>query len=320
MERYMLQIFANRAVAQFNKAASTINSSYDVKENIRFSYWCKFYGENPDEQATDIQLIDASVYNALESKSSVAKQLKKHGIEDVFPATFTSVEDALAHKDPVDIWFVKPSHLSGGRGIQVIAHQQLKDFELPKFNILQAGIENLGLIDGRKAVGRVYVLLWNGGVYLFDEGFILLHGPKYQKGSTDYSVQVDHKGYEDTNSAVTLTLASEYKETKGLADKAKTPLRKILPILQDTLKATSPTRYIMLGIDVMPLDNGEVKFIEINAIPNFNHNANVNTHLNTPFFTEAIKGMIGLGSDRLTKITGSAFGDSVRKVFGKKGL
>lgn len=316
----MLHVFTNRATAQFDKAAKLINSTSTFDSDIRFSYWCKFYGENPDEQASDIQLIDASVYNALESKINVAKLLKKHNIDNVFPATYTSVEEALAHKEQVDIWFVKPSHLSGGRGIQVISHQQLKDFELPKFNLLQAGVENLGLIDGRKAVGRIYVLLWNGGVYLFDEGFILLHGPKYQKGSTDYTVQVDHKGYEDTDGAVTLSLSCDYPETKDLAKKAKKPLRKMLPVLEETLKATSATRYIMLGIDIIPLDDGSLKFIEINAIPNFNHNVNVNSNLNTPFFTEAIKGMIGQGSDRLTKITDSAFGDGVRSVFGKKGI
>lgn len=316
----MLKVFANRASAQFAKAEKDINASCTLPSNFKVSYWSKFFGENPDEQPSDIQLIDPKIYNTLESKSSVAKLLKEKKIDDVFPATYWSVDDAKKHKGEVNIWFVKPSHLSGGRGIEVISHAELEEFELPQFHLLQEGIENLALIDGKKAVGRVYVALWDKGVYLFDEGFVILHGPEYKKGSTDYTVQVDHKGYQDESGGVVLRLASDYEQTKNLVSKSEKPLRKILPILEEALAATEPNRYILLGIDVIPLDDGGLKFIEINAIPNFNHNAHLNTNLNTPFFTEVIKGMIGVGSRRFTQITQSAVKDKARNVIGKGGM
>lgn len=316
----MLKIHANRATAQFAAAEKTINSRCELNREVTVSYWSKFYGENPNEKDSDIQVIDPKVYNRLESKSSVAKLLKEHGITDVFPATYHSVEEALAHKDPVDIWFVKPAHLSGGRGIEVIAHKDLAEFELPKFHLLQAGVENLALINGRKAVGRIYVVLWNKHSYLFDEGFVILHGPEYEKGSTDYTVQVDHKGYQGEGSSVSLKLSSDFSETKDLVEKSHQPLRQILPVLKEALDASSHNRYILLGIDVIPLDDGGLKFIEINAIPNFNHNQHLNSNLNTPFFTEAIKGMIGEESNRFYKITSSAMKDKARALLGKSGM
>jgi len=296
----MIEVQANRASALFKQAADRINQSAlanspeSSKKDI-FSYWCKFYGENPEERADSVKLLEPKVYNRLESKATVSRLLNEHGITDVFPATFPSVEAAIAYPEPVNIWFVKPFHLSGGRDIQVITTEQLPGFTLPKFNIVQAGIENIQLLEGRKYTARIYLLLWNQAVYLFDEGFAVIHAPQYQKGSTDYGVQVDHRGYESKESAVEMRILSELPNFDGLMAQAKENVLRIRPVLSEAIAHTSLTRYILLGIDLLRLEDDSIQFIEINAIPNFIHSPKINQLLNVPFFEHTMRVIYGLG-------------------------
>ena len=210
--------------------------------------------------------------------------------------------EAIAHLEPVNIWFVKPFHLSGGRDIQVITAADLPSFKLPKFNIIQAGVENIQLMAGKKFTSRIYVLLWDQQVYLFDDGFVVVHAPQYEKGSTDYSIQVDHRGYESAQSAVEMRLASALPAFDQTMEKATTATQKILPVLAEAIAATSSKRYILLGIDYLRLEDGNIRFIEINAIPNFVHSPKINKMLNIPFFEHTMRIMFGLESDRFRQI------------------
>ncbi|NEP63663.1 MAG: tubulin--tyrosine ligase family protein, partial [Symploca sp. SIO2G7] len=174
--------------------------------------------------------------------------------------------------------------------------------KLPKYSVIQAGVENIELINGKKFTARIYVLLWNGQVYLFDDGFALIHGPQYQRGSTQYGVQVDHRGYQTGVGEVDMKLFSETSCFAKSMPKAKAALRQILPIFQNTLNATSTKRYLLLGIDLLPLENGAVKFVEINAIPNFVHSQRINQQLNVHFFKHVMRVIYGLDSNRLLKV------------------
>ncbi|MEL6554549.1 MAG: hypothetical protein AAFQ63_13925 [Cyanobacteria bacterium J06621_11] len=316
----MIEVQVNRASALFRQAADSFNQAQSAQsaqseatelEQPAFSYWCKFYGENPDEREDSIKLIEPEIYNKLESKGSVSKLLKKHGIEDVFPATFMSVKEAIAYvkdtpkdtKNSVNIWFVKPFHLSGGRDIQVVSTAELPSFDLPKFNIIQAGIENIQLIEGKKFTARVYLLIWNKRVYLFDDGFALIHAPTYEAGSTDYSVQVDHRGYQTEKSAVEMKLMSDLPQFDGMMTQAKASLLQMMPVFEGAIAASSEKRYILLGLDFLLLKDDNIKFIEINAIPNFIHSKRTNQLLNVPFFEHTMRVIYGLGSDRFSALS-----------------
>jgi len=314
----MIEVQVNRASALFKQAADNLNRSPLAKaktaesEPSIFSYWCKFYGENPEEREGSIKLIEPAVYNKLESKGTVSKLLKTHGIEDVFPATFMSVKEAIAHTQaptpnhaaPVKIWFVKPFHLSGGRDIQVVETAALPDFELPKFNIIQAGVENIQLINGKKFTARVYLLIWNKQLYLFDDGFVVIHAPVYDEGSTDYSVQVDHRGYQSEKSEVEMRLMSDLPQFESIMANAAASLIKMKPIFEEAIAASSEKRYILLGLDFLLLKDDNIRFIEINAIPNFIHSKRTNELLNVPFFEHTMRVVCGMRSDRFTSFSG----------------
>ncbi len=306
----MIRLQVNRAKQLFSQAAASLEVEVSNRTDLPiFTYWCKFFPENPDEDETSIKLIEPEVYNSLESKSKLNNLVKKNNISGVFPATYNSIQEAVAHQGTVDIWFVKPSHLSGGRGIQVVSNDQLPRFNLPQYNIIQEGIENMSLIKGRKFTSRIYVLIWNKTLFLFDEGFILIHAPLYIPGSTDYAVQVDHRGFqEDRANGVEMKPLSQLNISKDLLVKSAAAVGKLRPVFKQTLEASSHLRYILLGIDLLVLQNGGIRFIEINAIPNFVHSPGINHQVNIPLFTHMMRLIYGLGTSRfkiIQKIRGA---------------
>lgn len=296
----MIRLQVNRAKKLFSQAAVSLKGDVSNRTDLPvFSYWCKFFGENPDNDESSIKLIEPKIYNNLESKSTLNGLVTKNNISGVFPATYNSVREAIAHQGAVDIWFIKPSHLSGGRGIQVVSNEQLPGFKLPQYNIIQEGIENIALIKGRKFTSRIYVLIWNKTLFLFDEGFILIHGPLYIPGSIDYAVQVDHKGFqEDVEGGVDMKPLSQLTIFGDLLKKGTAALHQLSPVFKESLKASSQLRYILLGIDFLVLKNDGIRFIEINAIPNFVHSSAINDQVNIPLFTHMMRLVYGLGTTR----------------------
>ena len=62
-------------------------------------------------------------------------------------------------------------------------------------DIIQEAIQDLLLKDGKKFTLRVYVLVHEARVYLFQDGIVVLHGAAYDPRSVDPKVQYDHTGY-----------------------------------------------------------------------------------------------------------------------------
>ncbi|MCV6590055.1 MAG: tubulin--tyrosine ligase family protein [Marinobacterium sp.] len=294
-----LAIFTNRASPLFARAAAQVEAQLPATARHRFSYWATFYGENPDAQADDIQLIDRSVTNLAESKSWIARQVIARGLEALFPRSCFSVNDALAYQYQCPLWFSKPVHLSGGRGIECVASGDLADYSLPQHHILQQGIQNLALLDGRKFTGRIYILVWNQQLWLFDDGFILLHGVPFDPASTGYDVHVDHRGYEKDDSPVEMRLLSSLADFDQRWPVLQAAAAQLRPLFSELLDASASNRYVMLGIDFLLQENNELQFIEVNAIPNFIHSSHINSQLNVPFFTQSLQLMLGLEAPRL---------------------
>lgn len=296
----MIKLQVNRAKKLFETAASLLSNDLDhLDAPPVFSYWCRFFGENPDETNGTIKLIEPAIYNDLESKSKLNGLVTDAGIHEVFPATYTRVADALAHRDPVNIWFIKPVHLSGGRGIRVISRDELAGFNLPQFHIIQEGVDEIALIGGRKFTARIYVLIWNKKVFMFNDGFVLIHGHKYTPGSTDYGIQVDHRGFqEDKEGGVTMEKLSDLNIHSHILVKGARAVQQLGPVFKEALEASSPLSYILLGIDLLVLKTSDIRFIEINAIPNFIHSKKINQGVNIPLFYHMMRLMYGLKTPR----------------------
>lgn len=91
-----------------------------------------------------------------------------------------------AHEDPDHKWILKPKNSSRGRGIEVV--RDLADVPLDQKFMVQDYLDNPHLINERKYVLRLYVLISSVEplqVYLYDEGFAKLASDPYDLDDLD---------------------------------------------------------------------------------------------------------------------------------------
>jgi prolyl 4-hydroxylase len=174
--------------------------------------------------------------------------------------------------------------------------------ELPPNSILQQEVDDPLLRAGRKFTTRVYVLVWNGEVRMFETGITVTHGVPYQRGGTDYSVQIDHQGYHDSASPVEVRPGYDDEVFIEHFPAQRDLVRKLRPILADCIEASDRDRYTLLGIDTLIRRDGTVRLIGINSYPNFIHTADVNKAVNVPLFEAVIRTITGHGDPRLEVI------------------
>lgn len=285
----------NRASAVLKAAfQAALETVVDLSESTLFTYW-DTYGNNPlalpddREYARVFQLIDRRITNPLANKRLLARQLLDAGLSDWSPETYENAATALKQPGARQvIWFVKAALGAGGKGVFCLRGTELSSVTLEPDQIVQRGVENIRLIDGRKFTVRLYVLVWNGGVYLYDDGFAVIHGAPYEPGSTDYAVQIDHRGYEKTASDVTLLPMHRYDQWTHDLPRISACMTALAPVLQPVVNASSDTRYAVLGLDFLFTDEPGVRLVEINNMPNFIHNKNINETVNIPFWQSVV--------------------------------
>ena len=277
-------------------------------EQTLFTYW-DTYGGKPlilpegSDGARVFQLVDRQVTNPLAHKRLLARSLRSAQLCEWAPECYESAAAAL-QQDSAEraIWFIKPVLGSGGRGMFCVHGTELATLTLEPDQILQRGVDNLRLIDGHKFTVRVYVLIWNGAVYLYNDGFAVIHGVPYEPGSTDYAVQIDHRGYEKDGSAVRLMAMRD--DSRWAADRLQIAacLADLRPILEPVIDASSDTNYAVLGLDFLFTDEPGIQLLEINNMPNFIHSREINQAVNIPFWHGVMACLLSEGTARVASL------------------
>lgn len=296
----MLPFEVNRSAPLFREAIESLDPRMvGVSMPAFFSYWDTYSTERPDP-AIDrpdcrvLSLAPKSAYMPLSDKRKLGRAVREYRLSHLAPATFESVEDALTYGNPdTSVWFVKNPHSTGGNKMSCVGSADLASTNLPGGYILQEGVRDPLLVDGKKCTARMYVLVWAGSVYLYQNGFLVVHGVDYDPDSTDYSVQIEHSGYADNDSPVTLMEFAKLDKCEGYLLKIEELVSGLEPILRPVVEATDLDTYIPLGIDVMLQDDGGVQLIEINSIPNFTHTAEINKAVNVPMFRSMLETLLG---------------------------
>lgn len=294
----------NRAERLFKVAYESLPIECCLKQGrCVFTYWDE-YGNNQldtsgiPEDVPVYRLIKRPILNRLSDKASLAKAIKDHDLNDVAPVTYLTRDEALQHTgEPVKIWFIKNAYGTAGKGMHCVTHEALHEHEIPERFIVQAAIEGIELIGGRKFTTRIYALIWNGHLFLYRNGFNIVHGVFYVESSTDYAVQIEHAGYQKRDAPVKMHPLVRYEKYAHYYPAMVGLVRRLRPVLASCLEASSEERYALLGIDVMLLESGEVRLIEINTVPNFMHTAEINIEVNVPFIRAAIRRMLDVPGD-----------------------
>lgn len=294
---------ANRASRILSKAFSAAGERLgEVRGSTLFTYW-DTYGGNPLDLSEGIgngaeydrvlQLVERRITNPLANKRTLARSLVAAELSHWAPPTYESVADVLRQPGWREaVWFVKSVFGTGGEGMFCVAGNDLETLTLRDNQIIQQGIENIELIDGRKFTVRIYIFIWNHAVYLYGDGFAVIHGVPYIHGSTDYAVQIDHRGYEKNHGAITLLPLHQYKDWAAVFPEMKECIAALMPLLKPVIDASCETSYAVLGLDFLLLDDNGVRLIEINNMPNFIHNQEINEKVNVPFWRAVIETLL----------------------------
>ena len=304
-----IHFIGNRFSSIFEKAIAGIGfADIDLQCPVILSYWDTYFGELPAlpagmKDARVLRVIEKTAINPLSNKKKMPKMLAEAGKSHVAPPTYDSIDEAMTHAgEEVSIWFFKSAYGTGGMNMFCVSTDDLSETELPQHHVIQAGVQNLALIDGKKFTTRIYVLIWNGATYLYDNGFLMIHGIAYNEASTDYKVQIDHLGYDNPDGAVKMKQLVNYEEYEKFAPRFTELIREINPIFAEAKAASDRDSFILLGIDILLQASGDIKLIEINTFPNFLHTPEITDGLNIPFFIAAIKTMLDCEVDSLQKV------------------
>ncbi|SBS31137.1 Tubulin-tyrosine ligase family protein [Marinomonas aquimarina] len=299
----------NRASKLFQQALAQLDPILVRKTApLCFTYWDTYGNSVLDlsdlaDGTRVLRVVERSIVNRLSNKATLAQSLIQHNLESIAPKTYFTIEDALQHQgDPVPIWFVKNRFGTGGKGMSCVSQQDLASTELPANHIIQAGVTDLALFDGRKFTARAYCLIWNHTIYLYQNGFLVVHGREYDANSTDYAVQIDHAGYHSEEGPVQMHQLINYSEYERYWPGIKQLMQSMGALLEPTRLAADSTHYILLGIDVLLREDGSAQLLEINSFPNFIHSHEIIQQVNIPFFSAALRTMLGDESIVLEKI------------------
>lgn len=308
-DRCSLSIKTNRAARVFEAAFENVHSILEKQSLSRcFCYWDTYYKTKPDmtdvpENAIVYKMIERRILIGLSDKKSLAKKIQNSKHRHIAPPTFLSIQEAQAYdSSQVKIWFIKDATASAGKNMRCLSSNDLENAELGRNEIVQVGIHDVELINRKKFTARIYVLLWNKHLYLFNNGLIVIHGVDYTEGSTDYKVQIDHHGYMDASSAVKIISLDEFEALPEYWPKIRSLMIDSKEILNDCIDVSSETDYVILGIDLVFQSTGSVKLIEINTSPNLIHTKSVIDGVNIPLIESVLCTMAGLSVDSLERL------------------
>lgn len=283
-------IFCNRARRIVDAAFIKVAGKLLFFSHLRpFSYWDNYYGEHPEITEAFFRLLHYPTLQRYDNKGFIASKINSLNISDLFPASFTSVSDALDSPNATNkIWFIKPTCSTSGKGIQCLTAQELAEFQLPPHHIIQEQVAGIELINAHKYTARAYVLIYDKRVFLFDDGFVMIHGVPYSENATDFAVQVDHSGYTEVGSAIKMMRMAELPNFELKLAQLKQKISFLKPVLSELIAASSTREYGLLGIDLLYDKHNNPTLIEINSKANFVHTDTINHSLNIPFFAAVI--------------------------------
>lgn len=283
---------SNRAAAVFAAALVPLGGrQYQAGDRqIDFLYFDQYGGKQlPGDVEIGYQLIDRQRTIPLDDKSSMALLLAQAGIN--YPAVYFNPQQVP--RDATALWYIKAPGSTAGKGICLAGYDELEDNWQPG-QIIQQAIENLALVNGRKFSVRLYVLVNQGVISLFDEGFMVLHGAPYVTGSRDPIVQFSHDGYMKATSPVSLRRFTGFAHASVVKERLPAYLGRLFRAFANQLGFEEANRYCLFGIDLLIRDDFEPVLVEINDRPNFLHTAAINSSVNVPMVKSAYLTLSGV--------------------------
>ena len=271
---------SNRGSENFKAALQPLGGRewQSQDRHIDLLYFDSYQGKRPPQDVSiGFTLIDRQQTIPIDNKLQMANALIDAGIN--YPRVYFIEEDVPDELET--LWYIKDPEGTAGRGICVVPREKIADnFEFG--DIIQEAIQDLLLQDGKKFTLRVYVLVHEANVYLFQDGIVLLHGAAYDPQSVDPKVQYEHVIYMDRQTDVQLSPFSDAPFYDEAFANIKVSLGNIFQSFKEQLKHEEANTYCLFGIDVLLRENMSPVLIEINDRPNLINPKAVNSRVNIP--------------------------------------
>ena len=219
-----------------------------------------------------IKCIGRQILNPLDDKRTMYLRLKELGRTSFLPPTFPYAAQVSENDlDPTKLYFLKEIH--GTCGTEVYPVRTMEDIQrvvpgsLRKY-VIQEEVPDMILQNDCKVTMRVYVLIADGEIYIYDDGSIYLYQKKYDRDDLDVNIHKwtsnsDHIRYESYSEQ------PYYKQTFE-------PMKEICyQTVKPFLNGNLSDRFRILGIDVILCKKLNPYVIEVNTYPNLNHSKTV---------------------------------------------
>lgn len=260
-----IKFFTNRASKVFQEQGIIFNK-YLSDNNIKikkkyFKYWLdRSFDQcyiNKDENLI-MKLIDRKHVNYISNKLKCSQLMLEYGYLRHYPMTYTDKSEIKIVKNK--LYFVKNINAHNGSGVVCLDGDDLNICIIPKRTIIQEGITDIKLLDNKKFVIRVYLIIFNKKIYLAKDAIIIVHGENYDITDTSYHIHVRHKCQKRILLEDTI-----YKKYIYSIQEALTRIEKIF---EPIVAHTDENVYSILGPDILIEKDGNIKILEFNNYPN----------------------------------------------------
>lgn len=218
-------------------------------------------------RAGRLQVLEPKDANQIDGKRSLFRTLRDAGHADYMPETWLSLKAWERDAPEGTPWYVKASHLSGGRGIHCVSDRNgiaaaLKD--IPGQAVIQRSVPDPLLLDARKFTVRTYVLWLGSGAHrIYRESLLILQPQPWDDADLDPEVQFLHRKPLYLSS-------SDWDAYPAFFDRIAEMSRRTLAAYDAKLGgAGDVSRFQLTGFDYLCDVDGRPWLIEINAWPNF---------------------------------------------------
>lgn len=233
---------------------SSLNNKTDFVWNI-----------NPKTVDQKLQHYPQSAVSFIDNKKIFYQILKENNITKGVPKTYFHVDELedTSNKN----YFLKYAGNNGGK--QVHIYNNITDIKNHvhmdnRPYIIQEEIENMLLIDKKKFVLRIWVVIINNEFYLTANGCCIIHLNNYDKNNLDRMAHVEHDiskiGYQYYNK-------TDYY--KNSFEKIQKILKEMCIVITNKL-SFKENCFQTLGLDVILDNNKDPYIIEINSWPCMN--------------------------------------------------
>jgi hypothetical protein len=269
-------IFNNIISQNHSFEKSSVNNKTDFVWNI-----------NPKLIVHKLQHYPQSSVAFIDNKKSFYQLLKEYNITKGVPKTYFHVNELedTSNKN----YFLKYAGNNGGK--QVHIYNNITDIKNHIITdntpyIIQEEIENMLLIDKKKFVIRIWMVIINNEFYLTTNGCCIIHLNNYDKNNLDRMTHIEHDiskiGYQ------------HYKKTsfyKNSFEKLQKVVKEMCNVITNKL-SFKDNCFQILGLDVILDDNNDPYIIEINSWPCMNVQYGEYKVLLNDFFTRFLNDIV----------------------------